>query len=67
MGIGLLITLVGFVAGFSDPASLLLAAVGLIVMAFSSPGSLEGAFTRLDRMLSILLNYKLKQKQVAFL
>ena len=41
--IGLIITLVGFAAGISDPQSLLIAAIGLIVMAFSSPGSLEGS------------------------
>ena len=41
--IGLLITLVGFAAAVDQTPALLMAAIGLMLMAFSSPGSLEGS------------------------
>ena len=41
--IGLIITLVGFAAAVDQAPALLMAAIGLILMAFSSPGSLEGS------------------------
>ena len=41
--IGLIITLVGFAAAVDQTPALLMAAIGLILMAFSSPGSLEGS------------------------
>ena len=41
--IGLIITLVGFVAAVNQTPALLMSAIGLILMAFSSPGSLEGS------------------------
>ena len=41
--IGLIITLVGFAAAVGQTPALLMAAIGLILMAFSSPGSLEGS------------------------
>mgnify|MGYP001467361201 FL=1 len=41
--IGLIITLIGFVAAVNQTPALLMSAIGLILMAFSSPGSLEGS------------------------
>ena len=41
--IGLIITLVGFAAAVDQTPALLMAAIGLMLMAFSSPGSLEGS------------------------
>ena len=41
--IGLIITLIGFAAAVGQTPALLMAAIGLILMAFSSPGSLEGS------------------------
>ena len=41
--IGLIITLVGFAAAVGQTPALLMAAIGLVLMAFSSPGSLEGS------------------------
>ena len=41
--IGLIITLVGFAAAVGQTPALLMAAIGLMLMAFSSPGSLEGS------------------------
>ena len=41
--IGLIITLIGFAAAVDQTPALLMAAIGLVLMAFSSPGSLEGS------------------------
>ena len=47
--IGLLITLVGFAGAINDVQALILSAIGLVVMAFSSPGSLEGSLHKIRK------------------
>ena len=47
--IGLLITLVGFAGATNDVQALILSAIGLVVMAFSSPGSLEGSLHKIRK------------------
>ena len=64
--VGLLITLFGFMLALSDTVTLLIAAIGLVVMSMATPGSLQGAATRLDRMQSIQLSYKQKQMLAVF-
>ena len=47
--IGLLIMLIGFVATLSETPALIMVGIGLIVMAISSPGSLEGALNKVRK------------------
>ena len=46
--IGLLITLFGFLSAVNDVQALIISAIGLVIMAFSSPGSLEGSLHKLS-------------------
>ena len=47
--VGLLIMLIGFVATLSETPALIMVGIGLIVMAISSPGSLEGALNKVRK------------------
>jgi len=47
--VGLIITLIGFAAAISETPALIMAGIGLFVMAISSPGSLEGALHKVRK------------------